>query len=189
MMITGGVNPYTTRSMTKLYRIERYNGLNPKCLLDQVSLGRCRPSGCLSFQVPCGGDVFLPGRCPLLRSLAGRPQVSVGLLAGVLLGPELLVLVVTVATPESLGGVCQFWRTDHFCGLGCGQDWWVLLCIPGFPRLFVGELHEFPDLSVVKVDYKYHNFPFCSWVCLLSSKIYGTTVVLDSQNIRDHCSP
>ena len=91
MMMTGGVNPYTTRSMTKLYRIECYNGLNSKRLQDQVSLGRCRPSGCLSFQVPRGGDVFFPGRCPLLRSLAGRPQVSVGLLAGVLLGPELLV--------------------------------------------------------------------------------------------------
>ena len=66
MMMTGGVNPYTTRSMTKLYRIECYNGLNPKRLLDQVSLGRCRPSGCLSFQVLRGGDVFFPGRCPLL---------------------------------------------------------------------------------------------------------------------------
>ena len=66
MMITGGVNPYTTRSMTKLYRIESYNGLNPKRLLNQVSLGRCRPSGCLTFQVPRGGDVFFLGRCPLL---------------------------------------------------------------------------------------------------------------------------
>ena len=102
----------------------------------------------------------------------GGPRCPWALLAGVLLGPELLVLVVTAATPESLGGVCQFWRTDHFCGLGCGQDWWVLLCVLGSSKLLVGELLEFPDLFVARVDYKYHNFPFCSWVCLLSSINY-----------------
>ena len=29
-MITGGVNPYTTRLRLKLYRVANYNGLNPK---------------------------------------------------------------------------------------------------------------------------------------------------------------
>ena len=96
----------------------------------------------------------------------------------------------TAATPESLGSVCQFWRTEHFCGLGCEQDWWVLLCIPGFPKLFVGELLEFPDLLVAKVDYRYHNFPFCSWVCLLSSsdKTFRTKDSLN-QHLKTHEKP
>ena len=48
-----------------------------------------------------------------------------------------------------------------------------------FPNCSRGELLEFPDLFVAKVDYKYHNFPFCSWVCLLSSILEGAEPVGD----------
>ena len=38
-----------------------------------------------------------------------------------------------------------------------------------FPNCSRGELPEFPSLFVGKVACRYHNFPFCSRVCLLSS--------------------
>ena len=61
-MITGGVNPYTTRLRLKLYRVANYNGLNPK-----RRRTKCPWRGVVhSVAVIPGGDVFLLGRWPPL---------------------------------------------------------------------------------------------------------------------------
>ena len=62
-----------------------------------------------------------------------------------------------------------------------------------FPNCSRGELLEFSDLFVAKVACKYHNFPFCSWICLLSSislessslvfEVAGSALVIRSKSI------
>ena len=163
MMMTGGVNPYTTRSMTKLYRIECYNGLNPKRLQDQVSLGRCRPSGCLSFQVLRGGDVFFPGRCPLL------PVPVPGLFIG----------------GEAPGVRGRSWQVSSWDQSYWSSSWQLpprspLGVFASFGELIISAAWDAGKIGGCSSAYldlpscswvNYSNFPICSWRGLIINTI------------------
>ena len=169
-MITGGVNPYTTRLRLKLYRVANYNGLNPKrCWTKCPWRGVVHPVACHSRCPVVGMSSSLAGvlscQCQCLAcSLMGRPQVSVGWLAGVLLGPELLVQ----------GNWCL-----HDLGDSChpGVPWECLPVLenraflrPGmWARL--GGVPPHTWISQIVRGANYSNFPICSWRRLLVDTI------------------